>query len=375
MGNKQALNIDATQIYSICINCRGLLGDTLIRVPLIEAIATTCPQAKITAITDPGRQILLKNHPNVNNIITFNRQKKPLFNYLKGFIAFTKQIRNAHYDLMIDLYGGGSSISITQFSKAKYRIGFYRNRREKTAYTHGVAYPHHLWDSRMYHWGQQFGLLLKPFGLGTNDLRAGTTFIPTINAQQQASNIMTNIKQPWILINMGAGDIRKIWAVEKYLALAKWLQQTYDYHIGVFVNPGQENLAKEFVQLASAAAFTAFTALDLSDLDIIGALIQKAKFVISGDTDLMHLAIGVKAPTLAIFTHTRPEAVQPEDVCFIACFIANENKKNAFGMPMGCEDLSLECTGENSAVAKKITLIDTDGYSVQILLSEKRFLG
>jgi len=52
---------------------------------------------------------------------------------------------------------------------------------------------------------------------------------------------MTDIKQSLVFINMGAGDTRNIWAVKKYAALAKRLQQTYDFHIGVFVNPGQEN--------------------------------------------------------------------------------------------------------------------------------------
>ena len=100
---------------------------------------------------------------------------------------------------------------------------------------------------------------------------------------------MTDIKQSSVFINMGAGDTRNIWAVKKYAALAKRLQQTYDFHIGVFVNPGQENWAKESLRLAHAAAFTTFTILNVPSLDGIGALTQKAKFVSSGDTGLMHL--------------------------------------------------------------------------------------
>ena len=356
MKNKQTDSIDLTKIHTICINCCGLLGDTLIRVPVIEAVANTCPQAKITVITDPGREILLKNHPDVDETIAFDRRKKPLFTYIKSLMKFVRQLRKAHYDVMINLYTGGSSSGITKFSQAKYRLGFYRNRKEKSCYTHGIAYPHYRWDSGMYHWGQQFGLLLQPFGLGVNDLHAGTTFIPTTNARQQASKYIANIKQSLVLINMGAGDIRKIWAIKKYVTLANWLQQTYNYHIGIFVNPGQEDLVRVFEQLASVEQFTKFTTFNLSDLNIIGALRQKAKFVISGDTGLLHLAIGVKTPTLAILTHTRPENVQPKDVLFMPCFIEDKNKKNAFGIALGFADLSVEyIRGKIQQLQKKLS--------------------
>jgi len=342
MINKISATIDAKKIHSICINCCGLLGDTLIRVPFIEALAKLCTEAKITVITDKGKEILLRNHPAVTHVLTFNRQKSPRWTYIKDLIHFIFCLRRNRYDLLINLYGGGSSVGITKFSKAKYRLGFYRNTKEKKAYTHGMAWPNYIMDSLMYHWGQQFGLLLSPFALQPEDLRAGTTFIPTATAVIKAKTIIQETTQAWVLINLGAGDARKIWPIENYFTIAKWLHATYDYHIGIFINPGQEYLATNFIKRAKAENFTAVTPLKIPDLDIIGALMQQAKFVISGDTGLMHIAFGVKAPIVTIFSHTRPEHVAPEDVMFIPCFIEDRHKKNDFDIPMGKEDLSVD---------------------------------
>ena len=79
------LNLD--NIKTICINCLGLLGDVLIRTTVIETIAKQCPHATITVIVEPGRDILLRNHPDIDHIILFNRNKKPRFQYLKNLLT------------------------------------------------------------------------------------------------------------------------------------------------------------------------------------------------------------------------------------------------------------------------------------------------
>ena len=333
--------IDAKNIHSICINCCGLIGDTLIRTPFIEAIKKKCPHATIAVITDIDKTTLLEHHPDVNKVIAFNRNKKPILKYLKDLLCLIKSLRKAHYDLMINLYGGGSSAQITKLSNAKYRWGFYRNEKEKNIYTDTIPWPNYIMDSLIHHWGQHFGLLLEPFNISPAELRAGTTFITTEQAKQKANVILQTVNKPWVLFNMGAGDAKKMWPVRNYVQIAKWLQLTYDYHVGVFVNPGQEQLIDEFKHLAQQEKYAAFTPLNINDFSIIGALLEQAKFFITGDTGLLHIAFGVKAPTVAIFTHTRPEHVWAEDVNAVYCFIEDKNKVNEYDIKMGMENIPI----------------------------------
>lgn len=334
--------IGPLKIQKICINCCGLIGDVLIRTPFVEAVSKIYPHAKITAITDEGREELLNNHPNINNVITYKRNKKLRFSYIVNIIKFIRQLRKNKFDLIINLYGGGSSAVITKWSNAHLRLGFYRNDKEKKVYTYGVPWPEYEMSSQLYHWGQQFGLLLKPFSVFPKDLLAGVTFIPTTEAQEKAHKIIAKVNRPWVLMNMGAGDTRKLWNIDNFVSTAIWLHDSYGYHIGVFVNPGQEHLAKKFSSVAEEQKFASFSLLDVMDFSTIGALMQRANFIITGDTGLMHIAIGVKSRVLTLFTHTRPEAVMPRDVLLIPCFIEDTNKLNQYGVPMAIEDLSLD---------------------------------
>ena len=221
--------VNPKNIYSICINCCGLIGDTLIRTPFIEAIKKKCPHATIDIITDVDKTTLLENHPDVDKIITFNRNKKPTLKYLKDLLTVIKIIRKAHYDLMINLYGGGSSPQITKISRAKHRWGFYYKKKHKSIYTYGCKNINT--NTSLSHWGQALGVILKPFNIEPKNLRRGTTFIPTEDARQKANTILKTANKSWVLFNMGAGDARKMWPVKSYLQIAKWLQLTYDYRV------------------------------------------------------------------------------------------------------------------------------------------------
>ena len=326
------MKINSNDLKTICINCLGLMGDVLIRTSFIEAVAKRCPHAKITVIVEPNRDILLRNHPDVDHIIIFNRNKKPRLQYLKNLWNLICTLRKNKFDLFINLYGGGSSASITRLSNAKHRFGFYYKKQHAKAYTY--ALPHPVFTE---HWGKSFGVLLAPLGISSKNLRAGTTFIPTKNAHYGAEKIMRNSAKKWVLINLGAGDVRKIWSIKNQVCLAKWLVEKHDYHLGVFVNPGQEYLAKEFAQLYGDSEH--ITYLENLSLDVIGALMSKAAFVISGDTGLLHLAFGVKTPSIALFTYTRPEQVLPEDCLCIPCFIEDPNLINDHGVPGGTLDI------------------------------------
>ena len=56
---------------------------------------------------------------------------------------------------------------------------------------------------------------------------------------------------------------------------------------------------------------------------------------------MLHLAFGVKTPTIAILTHTRPEHIWPEDVDAVYCFIEDENKTNQYGIKMGTNNIPI----------------------------------
>jgi ADP-heptose:LPS heptosyltransferase len=80
----------------------------------------------------------------------------------------------------------------------------------------------------------------------------------------------------------------------------------------------------------------------LLPLDQVGALMLECDYVVTGDTALMHLAFGLKRPTLVLFTYTRPEMVLPEDAPCIGCFVENTAGEMYRGKLPGCVDVPVE---------------------------------
>ena len=85
-----------------------------------------------------------------------------------------------------------------------------------------------------------------------------------------------------------------------------------------------------------------FIKVPLVYLDKDAALMKRAQFVVTGDTSIMHLAFGLKIPTLILFTNTRPEPVLPEDCVYRYCFIPSSTELDAYGQPLGTAEISVE---------------------------------
>lgn len=328
--------ITPESVKTICVNGFGLIGDLLMRMSFIETLASLFPNAKITLLIDRNRHTLVENHPNVDKLIIFDRRKKPRWAYIKNFCKLITTLRKARYDIFFNLYGGGSSNFITLLSGAKYRIGFYRKKFHKYAYTHPYRWPPFSGP-----WPQEFGLLLERFGIQKNELRNGASFYPRSDALNTIQPKLSAINKPLVLFNMGSGDPKKTWAVKNYASIAQYITEKYHCHIGVFINPGQEYLATELKQFAAKEKIADISFFAYDDFSCIGALMTKARYMITGDTGLMFIAFGVKLPVIGIFTKTHPDYVVADDSPAVICYAESASTKDDNNKPYCTNTISV----------------------------------
>jgi heptosyltransferase-2 len=300
-----------TGIERICVFAWGLIGDLFIRIPVIEALKQHFPNARLSVVVDPRGEDVLARHPDVDEVVVFSRAKKPLLTYLLGLFRNIAYMRRKHYDLTVDLYGSGSSPHITRWVNARWRLGF--DHTPILRKVNNILAPHPSFIATSWHLA--LGKLLKP--LGIDRVRRGTTFICSTQARQYAEGLLQHVKGPLVGINLGAGAKNKCWPVARFVALAQRLA-AQDFKILLFTNPGQEHLADKFESLYGEEA--SLIRVPVVYLDKEGALMQHCGFVVTGDTSLLHLAMGVKVPFLGIFLVTHPACVLPEDVHHVACY-------------------------------------------------------
>jgi ADP-heptose:LPS heptosyltransferase len=177
--------------------------------------------------------------------------------------------------------------------------------------------------------------MLGPLGIADDQIRRGTSFHCSAAAIAYARAFVHDTPGPLVAFNLGAGDSDKRWAVENFVALARAIRDRHGLAPLVFTNPGMEALATAFGRLYGESAVV----VPLLPLERVGALMLECDYVVTGDTALMHLAFGLKRPTLVLFTYTRPEMVVPEDAPCIGCFVENTAGEMYCGKPAGCVDV------------------------------------
>ncbi len=109
-------------MQKILIIQTAFIGDVILATPLIGNLKSQFPDAKIDFLVKNGNQTLLKNDPNLNEILVFDKKKK-----VASLIVLLKNIRTNKYDLIINLHRFASSGMLTFFSGAKQKLGFKKN--------------------------------------------------------------------------------------------------------------------------------------------------------------------------------------------------------------------------------------------------------
>jgi ADP-heptose:LPS heptosyltransferase len=294
------------EIQKIGVIMFGLMGDVLIRTPVVRVLKRHYPNAKIVALVDPIGQAVLQNNPDVDEIIVFDRKKEK--NKLKQNLKKIKailRVRREKFDLLVNLYNAGSSRPMVMFSGAKYKLGFcFKNNR----YLYNIENEcdkERLKDEQSLY---KFMIsIVEPFERENYSLK------PVFELRQQTNEKMKNYLERFsypmekiYTLNLAASKEDKILSFEKYFFLVEYLYNNFGFIPAVVCNPGQEYLQKRFVEEFLQKSKVPFIALKVLLLDEVASVIHLSRFIVTPDTGLMHLAMAIDARIYAIFTYTHP---------------------------------------------------------------------
>lgn len=326
--------ISSDEIKTACFLMWGLIGDVFVRVAILEAFKQAYPHARITAVVDPQGKVVLENHPDVAEVYVMSRSKKPLLRYLATMFTGVRYLRQQKFDLSVNLYSGGSSPQLSRYINAHVRLGFDHTAALRKANNLLVKHP-----SLCKHWTKQLAVILEPLGIPVAAVRQGTSYYCDPVSLEYARKLFAGDDHRYVVINLGARVVEKRWALSRFVELAASIHRKHQLCPLVLTNPGMEELAKQFCDLYRQHGH--FLQLPLLPLNQVAAVMQHAGFVITGDTSIMHLAFGLKLPTLVLFTYTRPEIVAPIDCLHQDCFVANPATTDECGNPLGSPDIPL----------------------------------
>ncbi|NJO75501.1 MAG: glycosyltransferase family 9 protein [Leptolyngbyaceae cyanobacterium RM1_406_9] len=251
----------------------GGLGDVLIALPAITALANSHPQAKLTVLTFVPGSHLLQHHPQIDQVIEVKQGEARQ--------AVAQVLKPRSFDLIVSDTNYDGIAEAIQNSDAKRTItNLWRNPPD---------------DQRV---GDRFLSILLEEGLITPDtIRPEQPLIHlTPLERESAHQSLGATYRPLILLCPDAGMSVKRWSTSNFVQLGQALQQRYGGTILVPVGADQQQ-AEQVVEGIGRTA----RVWQRGSLRQLAAVMAEADLVIAADTGPARIAAALNISTVTLF--------------------------------------------------------------------------
>ncbi len=279
------------------------IGDVLFSTPFISAVRQAHPGSHIACLIHPRTKEMLAANPLLNEIILYDEEGS--HKGVMGKLLLAASLRKKKFDTAFILHRSFTKALITKLAGIKERIGFATKKRsglltllveEPPLETHKVEYFLALakaagisvgsavsYDFRVEDSSRRFiGNLLHERGLGENDRI--------------------------VVLCPGGNWDPKRWPKENFAQLADHLAEKFKVKIVISGAAKDTKIANAVENLMRTKPIIT---CGLTTLNALGALFERSSLVIANDSGPMHLAVAVKANTVALFGPTSPAITGP----------------------------------------------------------------
>lgn len=279
------------------------LGDVLLSTPVFRNLKKKFPKAKLTVIVRPFGKIMLKDNPDVDEVITFNP------NWLnvageKGSWRNTwrlvKKLRRMKFDVGIDLFDHPMNILLL-FLTSRYSIsygtlglGFLLSKKAQ-------------FDQKVKHVIERHLDLLKPLGIKPDsldlDLKITDKDKKNVAAKLKAKGVSAEDK--FICIHPGARVAVRCWEEKKFAQLIKKLADRSAFKIVLCGGDSDLEKVKKIIAKIPDNKAVLRKVVDLSgqlSIQELAEVFRRAKVVICLNSLACHLGALAKTPLVQIFS-------------------------------------------------------------------------
>ena len=253
------------------------LGDIIHALPTVQQIRQQYPQAHLAWLVNTAFTSLLKHCPVINEIIPFPRHE------YRRLPALIRRLRQADYDLVVDLQGLLRSGLLAALTGAPRRIGL-SDAREGAGLFHNeiISVPR-------IHAVNRYLRAAVHLGGGTTPVE-----FPLGLAPERTTD-------GYVAINASARWETKLWGDDKFADLIRQLPKER------IILTGSAAEAERIGRLAHGCRNLA----GKTDLFELAQWYQRCAVVVTNDSGPMHLAAAVGTPVVAIFGPTDPSLTGP----------------------------------------------------------------
>lgn len=277
-------------LTSILIIRPGGIGDAVLLAPAVLHFKKMYPALQITILAEQRNAAVFTMIPGLDNVLCYDRPRELL------------RALRSRYDCVIDSEQSHRlSAVVARFISAPLKVGFGTNERRRM-FTHTIPYSHDDYEA------SSFAHLLEPLGIDAAGVGMVSPFLSLPDAAPAKAAVLLEAMddQPFVTVFPGGSIPERRWGAETYRRVAEMLSV---FGIRLVVVGGREDCLQGEV---IAAGGLVLNLAGLTSLTETAAVIQKSSLLLSGDSGVLHLAVGLGVPTVSLFGPGRAKKWAPQ---------------------------------------------------------------
>ena len=285
-------------VQSILVIHQGALGDFILVLPALETLRKTFPHAKSIIIGYPRILELVDQRFYAEGILSIDQRGMASFFVREGSLDSSLSQLFGQFDLIVVFGRDEEGMLIGNLKR--------------------VCHGHILHINPFPSWGEKIHLtdhLLREFsqyGFPISGLN------PRLHLKEldqdwgkdfwRSKGLTMEERSKVIILHPGSGSKRKVWPLERFLSLAKILQDRLGSRILIILGPAEGSEIERIFEGMDPHTFIQVKGLSLLQL---ASVMEGCRLFIGNDSGISHMASALGIPTIAIFGPTDPRVWSP----------------------------------------------------------------
>lgn len=287
----------------------GSIGDVVHALPALNALREHLPAAHIAWLVEPSARELVANHPALDEVIVFDRDRTSLFRTLLVLCSLRKNLRRRpRFHTVLEMHGNLRAAFLGFLSGARERLGF-------RAGSSRVEFLSTLFTNRKISEGKRAHILERnlnfasALGANTQEVKFRVPIDP--EAARDIGLLLASESvedHDVVVLHPGAYWASKRWPEERWRELAVRIARSFPgTAIVVTQGPGEERLVSRIGMFPGGEVLSA----GKTTLGQLIALLGRAQLVIASDTGPLHIAAAMGTRVIGLYGPTDPRRNGP----------------------------------------------------------------
>jgi len=275
------------------------LGDVVHALPVVTAIKRHVPATRLTWILQPGPATLVRGHPDVDEILIFERRRG-----WHALLGMRRELRTRPFDLVIDLQPYLKAGLITGLTCAPVKLGLDRARARDLNW---LFTTNRIPPRPLGHVQDQFLEFLDAIGVPRGEPAWGLR--ATEEERTRARALVAGADGPLVGLVLASSRRERNWLPDRYADLIAALRR--DLGATAVLLGGRS--APESEMAAGILGRAGSRPIDTmgEDLRTMLGLLDACDVVISPDTGPLHMCVAMDVPVVGLYGFTNPKRSGP----------------------------------------------------------------